>query len=331
MKVLSQQNAFIGIGVTQTHVENATVVRLYNSAATTKTVNVLEYVYPDYNVIGSVSIPAGQVIYVQKKSEQYLAGDSEIYYNKIAYSPVMEYANWSSSDGGGGGIDNTDSDLLLHIDPSNSSSYSGSGSTLTDLSSSSNDGTLESEVNYVSNTNGGVFVFNGGELQQIAFTPITINHTAATVELWARNTSTDNNTIFAIGHHVSNSWPYRTMSFHLPYGGNIYFDGGSGAGNQTYNSRLYQTAPSDITTKWYHWTFVLSTTEQKIFLNGVEWASKGSGVSNGVGTSGTAQLTVINYENEFEGLLGAVRVWKKAFSESDALANFNLDKVKYGY
>ena len=117
MKVLSQQNAFIGIGVTQTHVENATVVRLYNSAATTKTVNVLEYVYPDYNVIGTISIHAGKVEYIQKKSEQYLAGDSEIYYSKIAYSPVMEYASWVEGGGGAGSM----SPFEIQLDASDSS------------------------------------------------------------------------------------------------------------------------------------------------------------------------------------------------------------------
>ena len=97
MKVLSQQGTFIGIGVTQTNVDNATVVRLYNSAATTGTVNILDV---NLNVIGSVSILAEQVIYVQKKSEEYLAGDNTINYTKIAYSPVMQYASWI--EGGGG-------------------------------------------------------------------------------------------------------------------------------------------------------------------------------------------------------------------------------------
>ena len=150
MKVLSQQNAFIGIGVTQTHVENATVVRLYNSAATTKTVNVLEYVYPYYDVIGSISIHAEQVVYVQKKSEQYLAGDSEIYYSKIAYSPVMEYASWieggGSGPGGGGSI--VTNGLIMHMDPGDTNSYSGSGTTWYDLTSNGNDWTIVGTVSH---------------------------------------------------------------------------------------------------------------------------------------------------------------------------------------
>tara|TARA_B100000427_G_scaffold112254_1_gene93082 strand:+ start:4015 stop:5034 length:1020 start_codon:yes stop_codon:yes gene_type:complete len=154
MKVLSQQNAFIGIGVTQTHVDNATVVRLFNSAATTKTVNVLDYVYPygakDYHVIGSISIHAEQVIYIQKKSEQYLAGDSEIYYSKIAYSPVMEYASWleggGSGPGGGGSI--VTNGLIMHMDPGDTNSYSGSGTTWYDLTSNNNDWTLIGTVSH---------------------------------------------------------------------------------------------------------------------------------------------------------------------------------------
>ena len=224
-----------------------------------------------------------------------------------------------------GGIDNTDSDLLLHIDPSNSSSYSGSGSTVTDLSTSSNDGTIESNVNFDSTEGGGSFEFDSSS-SEIQFTPITIDHTAATVELWLKNSQTSNNTVFAIANTTSNSYSSRVMSVHVPYSGTVYFDGGTGDGV----SRVSKTDPTDILTKWYHWTFVLSTTEQKIYLNGVEWDS-GSGSSYGVGTDGDAAHTTINHGDGFRGHVGAVRVWKKAFSASDALANFNLDRVQYGY
>ena len=312
MKVLSQQGTFIGIGVTQTNVDNATVVRLYNSAATTKTVNVLEYVYPYYDVIGSISIPAGQVIYVQKKSEQYLAGDNTINYTKIAYSPVMQYASWlEGGGGGGGGIDNTDTDLLLHIDPSNNSSYNGSGLTVTDLSSSSNDGNIESNVNFDSTEGGGSFEFDSSSSSEIIFTPITIDHTAATVEIWLKNTTTDANTVFMICNNTNGQTTSRVMMAHVPYSGIVYFDGGTGSSWR----RINKTAPTDLTTKWYHWTFVLSTTDQKIYLNGVEWHS-GTGSSGGVGTAGNAVWTKLNWANGFRGHVGAFRVWKKEFIAS---------------
>ena len=155
MKVLSQQGTFIGIGVTQTNVENATVVRLYNSAATTGTVNILDV---NLNVIGSVSIPAGQVIYVQKKSEEYLAGDNTINYTKIAYSPVMQYASWSSSGGGGGGSSlPVTSNLLFYFDAADSSS---GDSTWTDKTSNNYVMTANGSPTY-SSSDGGSWDFNG--------------------------------------------------------------------------------------------------------------------------------------------------------------------------
>ena len=155
MKVLSQQGTFIGIGVTQTNVENATVVRLYNSAATTGTVNILDV---NLNVIGSVSIPAGQVIYVQKKSEEYLAGDNTINYTKIAYSPVMQYASWLEGGGGPGSPSYVTSNLRMHLD---ADSYSGSGDWL-DATSNGNDGTITGST-YVSASGGNpaYFGFDG--------------------------------------------------------------------------------------------------------------------------------------------------------------------------
>ena len=94
MKVLSQQSQLSG---TQSTIDNATVVRLYNETAESKECNLLD---SNSNEIGTITILAGKVEYIQKKSDEYLTGSVGIKCSKIAYSPMMEYASWTAGGGG---------------------------------------------------------------------------------------------------------------------------------------------------------------------------------------------------------------------------------------
>ena len=51
--------------------------------------------------------------------------------------------------------------LVLYLDAANTKSYSGSGTTWTDLTGKGNDGTLINGVSHVPNTNFGYFDFDG--------------------------------------------------------------------------------------------------------------------------------------------------------------------------
>ena len=70
MKPLAPEGNFIGLGVTANQISGATVVRLVNTSENSGTVQVLEN-DAEYNtwvaVIGSITIPAGEVVYIQKK------------------------------------------------------------------------------------------------------------------------------------------------------------------------------------------------------------------------------------------------------------------------
>ena len=95
MKVLSQQSQLSG---TQSTIDNATVVRLYNETAESKECQLLD---SNSNEIGTITIPATKVEYIQKKPDEYLTGSIGIKCSKIAYSPMMAYASWAGGGGGG--------------------------------------------------------------------------------------------------------------------------------------------------------------------------------------------------------------------------------------
>ena len=95
MKVLSQQSQLSG---TQSTIDNATAVRLYNETAESKEC----HLHDSNGVgIGTITIGSTKVEYIQKKPDEYLTGSIGIKCSKIAYSPMMQYASWLEGCGGG--------------------------------------------------------------------------------------------------------------------------------------------------------------------------------------------------------------------------------------
>ena len=327
MKVLSQQNAFIGIGVTQTHVENATVVRLYNSAATTKTVNVLEYVYPDYNVIGSISIHAEQVIYVQKKSEQYLAGDSEIYYSKIAYSPVMEYASWIEGGGGGSIVTNG---LIMHMDPGDTNSYSGSGTTWYDLTSNGNDWTISGNVTHGNDTiatSTKVFTLDhsgsNDYLVMNADIITNIKNADHTIMVASRYTNTTNNRQRVLQNYQTS--PNWFLGNHSGDSGSHYAGGYIGSSNGQGEDN---TAGS---TAWAIYTGSVQGNGgvyADLWVNGTKHANDDTSWSTGperLAIGGT-----YGYNGNCDCAVGVILIYDRQLTDSEVLENYEALKTRYG-
>ena len=73
MKPLSEQGTNLGTYPAQIDAGKATAVRLYNSSSSDETVTFYEY-DPMFcgHTVGSLTIPAGEVIYAQKKAEDFM-------------------------------------------------------------------------------------------------------------------------------------------------------------------------------------------------------------------------------------------------------------------
>ena len=78
--------------------------------------------------------------------------------------------------------------LILHLDAGNSSSYSGSGTTWTDLSGEGNNGTLVNGTSYTSD-DGGSLVFDGTN-DYVNLGAVQINTAAGTIGMWIKLDST---------------------------------------------------------------------------------------------------------------------------------------------
>ena len=226
------------------------------------------------------------------------------------------------------------SGLVLNLDAGNPSSYPGSGTTWTDLSTSSNNATLINGTGY-SSANGGTLVFDGINDYAVTANNIGISsNQTRSVDIWFK---LNNNT----ARHVLSSWGNLSANnlFNLEvnsnYGTNYPF-------LAIYNNDAY--IPQTIAIN--QWTNIVITyaggnvdspTGVKFYLNG----ALQSGVlfpSSPFGNypfNTTNTKLYVGYEgagarNPMNGYLPTVKIYNKALDSTEVTTNFNAIKSRYG-
>mgnify|MGYP001185803874 CR=1 FL=1 len=233
----------------------------------------------------------------------------------------MDYVDWSLpsfyvdvDSSGGGGILTTD--LVLNLDASDSSSYVGSGTTWTDLSSSSNDGTL---VNGVTPTGGdGISLVFDGSNDYVTMSSAMFNpNSDFTISSWVNLDTINNNTIVSTRADPG--------SFQLRYK--------SGVGVQIVDSYVvnvgaFSSSETLSTGTWYNITVTRSGNTYTYYLNG---SSVSSFTSTNTYDRGPHTIGV-NYTGveQFDGKIGQIFAYSSALSASDVLSNFNATKDTFG-
>jgi hypothetical protein len=226
-----------------------------------------------------------------------------------------------------GSIDSS-SNLKLHLDASDSSSYSGSGTNWNDLTSNNNDGTI-SGASFLSSTNGGVFIFDGSndKVDLNSLQSFFGQKQTFTVELWfnAPSSSTGNRSLFD-DYNYSN----QNIALYLYDGVLNYFGrynnidiGGINSGSVTYNDN-----------KWHH---VIVTSDQstiKLYADGklidsgsVPSASYSGGTpSVGIGRQTHPGSSTYGY---WVGKIAQVRVYDKALTAQEVITNYRATQGNY--
>jgi hypothetical protein len=214
--------------------------------------------------------------------------------------------------------------LLFYYDPGNPSSYSGSGSTLTDLSANNYGGTINGAT--YSSSNGGIFTFDGVN------DGITLN---------SNITSSMYSTSFSICIFLKPATsPPSTQSFaSFANDGDatqrrlrmrVLSDGGM---QMSYFANDLSTATSLITFgNWYMIVMQYNSgaDTSKIWQNTTERASG----SEGPFLSGTGSRGYIgNYDNGsewFKGDIGVMMGYTSNLTSTQITQNFNAFKARYG-
>jgi hypothetical protein len=220
--------------------------------------------------------------------------------------------------------------LVLYYDPSSVSSYPGSGTTITDLSGNSRNGTM-SNISYTSP----YFTYNGSS-SQISVADNALLEPGSgdwTVEVWVNQAVAGNDVVLgkfnAGGLSANVGYSIRTT------GTSFYAQYGSGAGSGAtliQNSTIYSKTINTWHQIVYVFTNVAANTFQT-FVNGNSIGSVGHSLASILKTSTNLYIGSYNggeYAQWFDGKIGITRLYNRALTSTEVLNNYNVDKSKYG-
>lgn len=212
------------------------------------------------------------------------------------------------------------SNLTLNLDAGDISSYSGSGSTWTDIAGTPANITLVGSPTYTSGTPA-YFSFNGSNQYGTGSVAGVLGTTAYTKSVWFRISSyTDNNLVSSGtgGHFMfmgnNPSVDRKIYCGHADWGS--YIDYGS-------------TGTINLNT-WYNATLTFSTTNgMTLYINGVLDSTYTANKSALPG-NGSTNIATYNTGNLLNGDIGKVLCYDKELTAAEVLQNFNAFKGNFG-
>ena len=260
--------------------------------------------------------------------------------------PIIQHLGTAIDSGGsgGGGSGIVTTNLVLHLDASNSSSYSGSGTTWSDISGNGNNLTLTNGPTYTSD-NGGAIVFDGTNDYAISAQDASFFKFGTgdySYGVWIKVDISNNiNKAFLSSSNINggptpNAWQFD-------------FNGTNGAISHVVRNASgsqYRSNTDEILNSSWHYVFFVndrSEDEVKIYVDGSladqgsnSWSDSNYGsinVGNNFGTTGTFRVgTNRHISGYLNGTIAQVHVYKgKALTASEVLQNYNATKSTYGH
>jgi len=220
------------------------------------------------------------------------------------------------------------SNLVLYYDPSNSSSYPGSGTSIFDLTANSLDGSLSS-ITFTD-----PYLSYGGTASTTSVPDNPLLEPGSgdwSVETWINGSVFTGSSRVILGKFddggASQQVSYGLRSLQT---GALRFEVGNGT--STVNSPSY-TLTTDT---WYQvvgvWSNVASNSIA-LYINGVIQGSNSHSFSSILNSANPLYLGSYNggeYPQWWNGKIGVVRLYSSALTSSEVLQNYNADKAKYG-
>ena len=212
--------------------------------------------------------------------------------------------------------------LVFAVDAGSERSYSGSGTTTTNIINGAN-GTLTNGVAYVSN-NGGAFDFDGTD-DYIAFPDDTnLNNQTLTMESWVKLDTTLYQQAFIFEKGNVNT----QYSNFQENNGNFYFRTMTLSIQDLALNLTNHVSAGD----WFHIVCTYGSGVKYIYINGVAITTQ-TGLTGTIPTS-TAGLFLGAYgpgsSYFIDGKIAVSRVYNKALTATEVLQNFNAQKSRFG-
>ena len=220
--------------------------------------------------------------------------------------------------------------LVLWYDPSDVTSYPGSGTTINDLSPNPVNGTL-ANISYVNP----YFSYNGTTSQVTILDAAKLEPGSGdwTMEAWFYTTAFKTGSAGVIlgkfdpgGGSQDVSYSIRTNSV-----GGLFAQIGDGTGAYV-NSTTYQTRLNVWAQVVYVWKNI-ATNSIETFINGSSIGSVNHALPSILNTSANLYLGSYNggeFSQWFNGRIGIVRLYNTALTSAQVIQNYTADKSKYG-
>lgn len=209
--------------------------------------------------------------------------------------------------------------LVLNYDFNKTNSYPGTGSVVTDLSTTGNNGSLVNSPTFTS-LNGGGMVFNGtNQTLNVSSNPSSTNQ--ITVSVWIK--LANNN---GIGWIIGREAAYRI----LYENGAIYWVCAT-TNNSWYTTGTSLTA-SDISVfdSWWHILATYDGSNNRIYLNG-QLKSTGANISGNIANGQNLSIMFPTASGLVygKGTIGEIKIYNRALSAQEIQQNYNATKGRF--
>jgi hypothetical protein len=240
----------------------------------------------------------------------------------VALSDSEVYRNYAARTGNVAALI-TDS-LVLYYEPSNSYSYPNAGVSVFNLAPNTLTGTMSNVVD-----NGTYFSFNGSS-SQIAIADNALLEPAGgdfSIEIWVRLSVIQTSVLIG---KFDNGGASADVSYGVRCNASGLIRLEVGNGSAATSTSGYQAT----TGTWYQVVGVIDNTNNLMYLyiNGVEHTSSAMSYTSILNTANGLYIGSYNngeYSQYLNGDVGAVRLYSKALSGAEVLANYNNDKDRY--
>ena len=223
--------------------------------------------------------------------------------------------------------------LLRCLDVGNSRSYPGSGSTITDLSETKDNGT-NSGASYNSDDPKN---FSFGNNDYISGTSFYNSRDAGSVEAWFQHTQSSHSQVGMIYFEgTANGFgDQKEMHLHVGTDGGvaIYFEGGSNDLNLSMSGTVAENTWTCATATF---TGLTSGKSAKLYINGTlnnSGSATGSYSGSSASSSSFIGRTKTTISDAYRGLVGKiaiVRCYDRQLSDAEVLQNYNALKGRFG-
>ena len=212
------------------------------------------------------------------------------------------------------------SGLVFCVDAANPRSYSGTGTTVYDATSTQPTTSMINGVTYTSGING-YWTMDGVD-DYIGGSSLTTTLSGGTMEIWTYITAVNRNQgFFALNSGVG------YINFWMPNTNNMRWEviGTTGSSYSTINA----TTTSVVNT-WYHFVGTFNGTGTTIYVNGS--AETTQSMSNQPTGSYVAPIQVGRYDGSYPSAsrISIARFYNRALSATEVTQNFNATRGRYG-